>query len=72
MNYDEFKSNYGTQVSEIIKDDTCVVLGTEQWMDLLQEIWDGKDPYIHEPSHDEMVRVGLLGMYLGELNVELI
>jgi hypothetical protein len=73
MNYNEFKAKYAKGINLIIEnEDTLIECGGNDWMDLLCEIWDNKDPYSEEPTEEEMSRVPFLEMYLtDECGIEL-
>lgn len=72
MTYHAFRSNYGHLIDALTEGENCIETGTEEWMDLLCEIWDGKDPYTEEPTSEEGNRVAFLTQYLEENNIEVI
>ena len=72
MAYYAFKSKYRHLIDTLIECKYCIDTGTEKWMDLLCETWDGKDPHTEKPTSEEVNRVTLLMRYLEENNVEVI
>jgi hypothetical protein len=73
MNYNDFKLKYAEGINSIIEGEGDLIeYGSNEWMDLLCEIWDDKDPYNEEATDEEMSRVPFLEMYLtNECGIEL-